>query len=109
MADMVLRYRFDAPVERVWNAWIDPEQVKRWWGPQGFTAPVANMDVRKGGTSIVCMRSPDGHDMYNSWTYSAVVPHERLEFVNRFVDKDGNQISPSAVGLPPGIPDAVPH
>lgn len=30
---------FDAPRERVWNAWTRPEQVKRWWGPKIFTAP----------------------------------------------------------------------
>jgi uncharacterized protein YndB with AHSA1/START domain len=109
MGDMVITRRFEAPVERVWNAWIDPGQVKQWWGPQGFTAPLANMDVREGGTSLVCMRSPDGVDMYNTWTYERVEPNARLEFVNHFVDKDGNRLEPSALGLPEGIPFGVRH
>jgi uncharacterized protein YndB with AHSA1/START domain len=54
---MVLTRVFDAPVEQVWNAWRDSEIVKQWWGPLGFTCPVAEMDFREGGTSLVCMRA----------------------------------------------------
>ena len=51
--DLVVTRIFDAPVEQVWKAWSDPDQVMRWWGPHGFTAPVAKMDFREGGTSLV--------------------------------------------------------
>lgn len=107
--DMHLTRQFDAPVARVWHAWTESEQVKRWWGPQGFTAPVAEMDVRVGGTSLVCMRSPEGQDLYNTWTYTVVEPLERLQFISHFADADGNRISPTDVGLPPDIPEEVPH
>jgi uncharacterized protein YndB with AHSA1/START domain len=58
------------------------------------------------------MRAPKefgGFDMYNTWTYKKIVPHERLEFVLNFVDKDGNKLDPAKIGLPPGIPQDVPH
>jgi uncharacterized protein YndB with AHSA1/START domain len=100
---------FEAPVERVWEAWTESDQVKRWWGPQGFTAPVANMDVREGGTSLVCMRSPDGHDLFNTWTYERVDRPRRLEFVNRFADRDGATLDPASIGLPADIPRDVRH
>jgi uncharacterized protein YndB with AHSA1/START domain len=103
---------FDAPVEMVWKAWTDSEQVKRWWGPKGFTAPIANMDVREGGRSLVCMRAPPelgGHDMYNTWSYRKVDLHRRLEFVLNFTDKDGTKLDPAKMGMPPGIPKDVPH
>ena len=45
----VVTYRFDAPRELVWRAWTDPERLRRWWGPRGFTAPVATTDLRVGG------------------------------------------------------------
>jgi uncharacterized protein YndB with AHSA1/START domain len=107
--EMRISRTFDAPVESVWNAWTQPEQVVRWWGPAGFTSPLAEMDVREGGTSLVCMRSPDGHDLYNTWTYHKVVPLQRMEFVQRFTDQHRNQLDPAALGLPPGIPAEVPH
>ena len=42
--DVVVTRVFDAPVEEVWKAWTDSEKVMRWWGPTGFTAPVARID-----------------------------------------------------------------
>ena len=103
---------FDAPVEKVWKQWSESENVMRWWGPTGFTSPFAKMDFREGGVSLVCMRAPKefgGFDMYNTWSYKKIVPHERIEFVLNFSDKDGNKLDPAKMGLPPGIPLDVPH
>lgn len=107
--DMVLTRRFDASVERVWQAWTDADDVKHWWGPQGYSAPVAEMDVRVGGTSLVCMRSPEGQDLYNTWTYEKIEPFTELAFIQHFADKEGKRISPADVGLPPEIPAEVRH
>jgi uncharacterized protein YndB with AHSA1/START domain len=112
MHDLTVTRVFDAPVEQVWRAWTEGERVKRWWGPNGFTAPVATMDVREGGRSLVCMRAPKelgSRDMYNTWTYGKVQPRERLEFVLRFTDAAGTPLDPAEMGLPPGIPLEVPH
>jgi uncharacterized protein YndB with AHSA1/START domain len=111
--DLVVTRVFGAPVERVWRVWSDPELVKRWWGPDGFSCPVADMDLRVGGTSLVCMRAPatflDGRDMYNTWTYDEIVPMERLVYVVRFADRDGNPVDPADQGLPAGMPREVRH
>jgi uncharacterized protein YndB with AHSA1/START domain len=92
--DVVVTRIFDAPVEEVWKAWSDPEYVKRWWGPAGFTSPSAEMDFRVGGASLVCMRAPEeygGQDMYHTWTYTRIDPQERIEFVSNFADEDGGR------------------
>jgi uncharacterized protein YndB with AHSA1/START domain len=110
--NVVVTRIFDAPVEVVWNAWVEPELVKQWWGPAGFTAPVAEMDFREGGRSLVCMRAPaeyGGQDLYNTWTYRRIVPMREIEFVQHFADQDGNRIDPASLGLPPGIPEDVRH
>lgn len=110
--DVVVTRVFDAPVDRVWDAWRDPEQVKRWWGPHGFTCPVAEMDFREGGTSLVCMRAPaeyGGMDMWSTWTYTRIVSHERFEYVFRFADATGRPISPAQAGVPAGVPEAGHH
>lgn len=103
---------FDVPVEKVWKQWSESENVTRWWGPTGFTSPLAKMDFREGGVSLVCMRAPKefgGFDMYNTWSYKKIVSNERIEFVLNFSDKDGNKLDPVKMGLPPGIPQDVPH
>jgi uncharacterized protein YndB with AHSA1/START domain len=81
-------------------------------GPTGFTCPLANMEFREGGTSLVCMRAPKeygGQEMYNAWTYQSIVPMEKIEFIQHFTDKDGNKLTPAELGLPPGIPESVRH
>jgi uncharacterized protein YndB with AHSA1/START domain len=85
--NMVLTRVFDAPVEKAWQAWGDVDYVRQWWGPMGFTCPVAEMD----------------------WTYTKIVPLERIEFYQLFSDANGKRIDPTSIGLPPEIPLEVPH
>lgn len=105
--DLVVTRHFDAPLELVWKAWTAPEQVMRWWGPTGFTSPTCRMDVREGGTSLVCRRSPAGQDLYNIWTYRQIAPMRLIEFIQNFADKDGKRVSPDEVGLPSDLPQDV--
>ncbi|MGH8951544.1 MAG: SRPBCC family protein, partial [Acidimicrobiia bacterium] len=110
--DMVINRNFVAPVDEVWKAWTEGDYLREWWGPTGFTAPVAEIDVREGGTSLVAMRAPDdmgGFEHFHTWTYRKVVPNERLEFVQHFTDREGRPIDPASVGMPDGIPMQVPH
>ena len=108
--NLVFTRAFDAPVEQVWKAWTDSEMVKKWWGPEGFSCPVARMDVREGGTSLVCMRAPKefgGQDMFSTWTYTKIVAMREIEYLHHFADKDGNRMDPAQQGLPPEMPKEV--
>jgi uncharacterized protein YndB with AHSA1/START domain len=101
--DIVVTRVFEAPVEQVWRAWTDPQYVMQWWGPNGFTAPLVEIDFREGGTSLVCMRPPKefgGPDIYNTWTYTKIVPMQMIEFLQNFSDEFGNLIDPAAMGMP---------
>ncbi len=53
---IVISRVFDAPREKVWDAWTKPEQVAKWWGPTGFTTPVCKIDFRVGGKSYTKTR-----------------------------------------------------
>ncbi len=109
LRDVVARRQLAAPVAAVWQAFTQDSEVMKWWGPEHFTAPSARMDVREGGKSVVCMRSPDGHDMYSVWRYTRVLPGQMLEYVFNLSDAEGNQIDPASIGMPPGFPRDVPH
>ena len=105
--DLVVTRVFDAPIELVWKAWTDPEHVMKWWGPDYFTSPSAQIDFREGGTALVCMRAPKefgGQDMYSTWAYKKIVPMERIEFIQNLADQDGKLGDPIQIGLPPDFP-----
>lgn len=109
--DIVITHTFDAPVEKVWNAWIDPEVVMRWWGPDGFSSPSAEVDFREGGKFIFGMRAPaelGGGDSYSAGIYSKIVPMTRIEFSQMLCDQAGSPIDPTSIGMPADFPAEIP-
>lgn len=90
---------FDAPRELVWKAWTEPDYVRRWWGPKGFTAPVMEIDLRVGGRYLYGMRSPEGQDFWSTGEYREIVPAERIVATDSFADADGNAVPASAYGM----------
>src|SRR3954464_6223271 len=80
--EIVVERVFDAPRERVWEAWVDPRQVDLWWGPRGFTTTTHEMDVRPGGVRRLTMVGPDGTEFVNKSVYQEVARPERLVFAH---------------------------
>ena len=79
-APLIMSRLFDAPRERVFEAWSSADHVKRWFSPMPYTTPDAEVDFRAGGVFAVCMRSPDGHDFWNRGEFTEVSPPDRLAF-----------------------------
>jgi uncharacterized protein YndB with AHSA1/START domain len=84
--ELVLTRLIDAPREKLYRAWTDPELLKQWFAPLPYTTPFAELDVRAGGANIVTMRGPDGQDMPNRGVYLEVVENERLVFTDAYVE-----------------------
>lgn len=74
-----LRRTFPAPRERVFQAWTDPEQVKKWFGPKGCTCPEAELDLRVGGRYRFVLEEPDGRHIVTG-EYVEISAPERLVF-----------------------------
>ncbi len=80
---------YDAPVQLVWDAWTDPEQVAQWWGPRGFTLTTHSKDLRPGGHWRYTMHGPDGVDYPNNTLYFEVEKCAKLVY-----DHGGNDDRP---------------
>ncbi len=94
----------DAPRERVWKAWTEPEQTMRWWGPKGFTASVSQIDLRVGGRYLNCMRSPDGKDFWSTGIFQEIVAPEKLVMTDSFADEHGQVVPATYYGMSPDTP-----
>ena len=77
--EIIVNRTVEAPRELVWQAWTRPEHIAQWWGPNGFTNTVHEMDVRVGGVFRVTMHGW-GQDFPNLMTYIEVVEPERLVY-----------------------------
>ncbi len=102
--ELVIIRNFDAPRELVWEAWTNPQKVKQWWGPKDFTCPHVEINLRKGGSYLNCMRSPDSKDYWSTGTYKVVIPPKKLVCSDSFSDADGNIVSASYYGFEEGFP-----
>ena len=80
---------YDAPVKMVWDAWVDPKQVAKWWGPRGFTLTSHEKDVRTGGHWNYTMHGPDGVDYPNTTKFLEVEKYQRLVYDHGANDQQG--------------------
>lgn len=105
---MKIERSFDAPIADVWAMWTKPENFQAWYGPMGMSVPVAEMDVRVGGTRKISMQMVTPERTMTMWftgVYKEVTPVTRLVYTEAMCDADGVLIPPSAMGMPEGSPD----
>ncbi len=103
-----LQRTFDAPIERVWQMWTDPELYKQWYGPMGMNVPTAEMDVQVGGTRKVnmYMKTPDREmSMWFTGVFKELNAPNRLVYTEAMCQPDGTLIPPESMGMPAGSPD----
>ncbi len=67
-----------APPAVVWRAFTDPKEVVQWWGPEGFSTTIQEMNLVPGGRWIHVMHGPDGKDYPNFCIFRQIVPHELI-------------------------------
>ncbi len=82
--DLVLTRIIDAPREKVFRAWTEPELLKQWFAPLPWTTPVVQTDPRTGGNCLIVMRGPDGTEISCPGVYLEVVPNERIVSTDAF-------------------------
>ncbi|MET0390850.1 MAG: SRPBCC family protein [Polyangiales bacterium] len=83
--ELILKRVLDAPKEKLYRCWTEPELIKQWFAPKPFSVSKVENDLRPGGGSTVVMRSPDGQEFPNPGIYLEVVPNKRLVFTDAFL------------------------
>ena len=77
---LVVRRTIQASAARVFDAWTQPEQLRRWWGPRPVTCSAAELDLRVGGMYRIANKLPDGSVLWISGTFEIVEPPHRLVY-----------------------------
>jgi uncharacterized protein YndB with AHSA1/START domain len=82
--ELVFTRVIDAPPEKLYRAWTEPELLKQWYTPRPWMTPVVDVDVRPGGSNFILMRGPDGSEHPNHGVYLEVVRNERLVITDAY-------------------------
>lgn len=94
--EIVTERVFNAPRERVFRAFVDPELIPQWWGRRVDTTTVDKMDVRVGGDWRFVTDGPDGSNAFRG-TYRAIEPPERIEQTFEWEGMPGHIVVETAV------------
>jgi uncharacterized protein YndB with AHSA1/START domain len=81
---------YPVSVERLWEAYADPRQLERFWGPETWPATFTRHDMTVGGRSEYHMTGPDGSTSRGWWRFLAVEPQQRFEVGDGFANEDGS-------------------
>jgi uncharacterized protein YndB with AHSA1/START domain len=90
--EIVMTRVFDAPRHLVWDAFTQPELLKKWFGPRGWSLSVCDVDLRVGGGFRFVMRGPDGQEMGMRGVYRELSRPDRSVHVETFDDYPGESI-----------------
>jgi uncharacterized protein YndB with AHSA1/START domain len=86
---LVVSRSYDAPRALVFAAWTEPEHMKHYWGPDGWTLPDCDVDPRPGGAFSYTMRSPEGEEHRVEGTIGEIDPPRLIIILNE-LGGDGN-------------------
>ena len=70
----------NAPIEQVWEVWTNPDHIKHWWGPNGFTNTITKMDLQPGGEWLLVMHGPDGTNYENKSVFTEVIKEKKIVY-----------------------------
>lgn len=81
---------FPVPVRRLWDAYADPRQIEKFWGPPGWPATFTRHDMAPGGRSHYAMTGPDGERSCGYWEFLSVDAPRSFEVRDGFANPDGS-------------------
>ena len=70
----------NSQVEMVYQAFENPNHLKNWWGPEGFTNTIHEFDLRAGGNWILTMHGPEKGNYENSSVFKTVLPNKLISW-----------------------------
>src|SRR5437660_11861739 len=94
--ELVIERVFDAPRERVFDVFTQPEHLQKWWGPMGVGIPLAEFEARPGGKIFIGERALDGTMVYIAGVVREIERPSRLVFAIHFADADRRRVAPPA-------------
>ena len=106
--ELVIERVFDAPRERIFDVFTQPEHLQKWWGPKMVGIPFAEFEARPGGKIFIAERALDGAMIYIVGDVREIERPSRVVFGIHFADAHRRRVAPPAgTGLPADWDDDI--
>ncbi|NLR59203.1 SRPBCC domain-containing protein [Chitinophaga polysaccharea] len=105
--EVFIEETFNAPVEKVFSAWTDPDKLMKWYAPEGCTIFFKKLEIAPGGQFHSCIRNPQYGDCWCIGEYREILPHKKIVFTLVNADENGLPINPVDAGMDANWPGAT--
>lgn len=102
--EVFIEETFNASIEKVFEAWTDPEKLMKWYAPDGCTIYFKKINIVTGGQFHSCISNPQFGECWCIGEYKEVVPHSKIVFTMINADENGDPINPVEIGMDPDWP-----
>ena len=99
MEQLVITRSFNAPIETVWDAFVNPRKLKDWWSPIGMNSFHISVDLKTNGLFIYCFEDGEGHQFWGRGEYKEISKPNKLSYLDSFSDPEGYPVPPSYFGM----------
>lgn len=89
---LIVTRTFDAPLDKVWQAWTESAFLEKWWAPKPYRAETKIMDFSVGGLWLYAMVSPENEKNWCRVDFKAINSGRSFSASNGFCDEDGNMV-----------------
>ena len=86
--------KFNLSLKKVWRAWSEGEEFKKWWGPKEYKCTFCSFSFKEGGSFFANMISDKGEEIWSVGKYTEIIHMKEIVYNDYFADKDGNIVSP---------------
>lgn len=101
MKKLIIERSFNAPIEKVWDAFTNPEVLKLWFTPPAMSNSFISTELKEGGMFRYCFKMNEGDaEFWGRGIYQKIDAPNYLSYLDSFTDADGNDVSPSYFGMP---------
>lgn len=102
--EVFIEETFNASIERVFEAWTNPERLMKWYAPEGCTIRFKKIEIETGGRFHSCVSNPQFGDCWCIGEYKEIIPNSKIVFTMINADENGNPINPTEIGMDPDWP-----
>lgn len=91
-SSFTLSREFSYSIEKVYSAWTEADQLKKWWGPAGFELEISKFNLAPEGIFLYCIKSESFGEMWGRFIYNEIISNSKLCYINSFSNSDGEII-----------------
>lgn len=101
MKNLEMERKFNAPMEKIWDAFTNPEILKQWWAPPTMSNSFISVDLKEGGLFRYCFKMDEGGmEFWGRGIYQKIDKPNYLSYKDSFTDAEGNDVPASHYGIP---------